>query len=169
MKANDNIWANWSANWFGFFDDYGRPNGYARTYEKLPQFTKFIDSNWRYERIDLLLSYLEGAWSLEDKGWPIFVPCLLCQERLRLHKYHSDAKWLWPNSLSHYVLTHGIRPPDAMVVHIEEHKFCPPSTVFPVRFEALPWPPLRRVGFGSRIWSKFLFLKRGRGVFSSRK
>ncbi len=48
--------------------------------------------------------------------------CRLCPDRLSLGSAeHSDGTYRWPQGFGHYVLLHGVKPPEPFLSHVLSH------------------------------------------------
>lgn len=124
----------WPHDWYGFW------RSPAHDHAELPTIQAATEPAWNPEDKELLLGYLTNA--------PIVISsmsvaaCLLCGAEVPAICYHSDGKWLWPNSLAHYARSHHVVLPGAFVQHIRGRDYCPPteSDLPDLAIRDLPWP-----------------------------
>jgi hypothetical protein len=129
--TKDEIAANWSRNWFGFWGDSEE----GTTPESL---LDFVDPSWVPPDRQRLLNYIENAPCVVAASAG-YAPCFLCSERMEKAAFQSDGLWLWPSHLLHYLKEHAVRLPRRMEDHIRSQNYAVRENL-KVRLDQLPWP-----------------------------
>lgn len=80
-----------------------------------PDVRAFVDSNWNPdERAEVALHLRQGIVARRYMG---FSECRLCGEAVGALEL-SDAVYIWPEGLAHYVEAHDVRLPQRFVDHV---------------------------------------------------
>jgi hypothetical protein len=116
VMATMTLCSDWPHNWWGMWK-----TAEADPFD-LPLFEEVVDATWVPEDLTLLLAYLNASpVSLASGAMPR--DCPLCGETLfNVGSQRSDGLWVWPASLTHYMVRHQVRLPDRMVSHIRERQ-----------------------------------------------
>jgi hypothetical protein len=130
-----NIFSAWKELWFGCWSECGE------RYTNCPSIQSFIDPEWKYESIELLIQYLNSAPIIATTSH-LSIPWAIGEGDYReCVSYRSDGKWLWLDDLDYYIIHHHVRLPDNLIIHIEENKYTPPEQVTE-NLDDLHWPPV---------------------------
>lgn len=126
--------ADWPHRWFGCWREFGR--GFTRC----PSIDEFVDEGWQHPRRGDLVRYLSRAPSVAVTS-RVAIPWARGEGDGRTSVgYRSDGVWLWFDDLDYYVTEQAVRPPDALVAHVEQNRYRPPRRLRVDR-AALDWPP----------------------------
>lgn len=93
-----------------------KPIGYWFSQEEphLPNPKDFVNPYWDITERNAVVAYLRAG----NKG-PAFkgsAPCRLCPERLGSCDMYDDV-YMWPQKTEHYLLKHGVKPPQEFIDH----------------------------------------------------
>jgi hypothetical protein len=135
---------NWRHNWFGFYRLGEKSAGGNYRFSELPDVRGFIDGSWQFHGDANVINYLKSSLRCAAPSLPAHEECVICGQQLPTDRFHWDGKWLWPESLVHYVLVHSLRLPDRMISDLVGRDFVPPKAVGPFQMERLPWPPTQK-------------------------
>lgn len=130
--------ASWPHKWFGCWRECGPEYG------RCPSIEEFVDESWDYGRRDDIVQYLSTAPVVATTSHVAFPWARGPGDDRSSLSYRTDGVWLWLDDLDYYVAEQAVRLPDALVAHIEERDFKPPtdadqSDLSPMD---LPWPPV---------------------------
>jgi hypothetical protein len=113
-----------------------RPVGFwsARDGDGLPDPRLIMSTTWEKNRRDYIAAYLMKGGVLDE------VPpqhCIICGVKCGSRE-RTDGVWRWPESLAHYVITHGVKLPAELVEHMAKSGFEPPRVDVRSLRESLP-------------------------------
>lgn len=74
-----------------------------------------IDETWDERERRIVADYCESAFPVE--AWKGHSTCRLCGCR-NGSTDKSDGAYIWPEGFSHYILAHGVKPPEEFVEHV---------------------------------------------------
>ena len=80
-----------------------------------PDPSAFVDVTWDELERDLVARYLGRGFVV--RAYMGYSPCRVCgcnNGCLEL----SDGVYVWPEGLAHYLVDHGVRPPEPFVSHV---------------------------------------------------
>lgn len=80
-----------------------------------PSPTDFVDPGWDEDDRDQVADYLARGFVI--RAYMGYSPCRICGRdngSLEL----SDGTYVWPEGLAHYLVEHGVRPPEPFVSHV---------------------------------------------------
>src|SRR5262245_32699890 len=122
---NENCWPH---RWFGFWCEEGSQ------FVECPRLRDWTHESWlNDEKVHYATSYLCSAPVVVADG---LERCLLCgQVSSGSIAYRTDGEWYWSDSLTHYVVEHGICLPDALYSRIETANGVPPEQLWIARAE----------------------------------
>lgn len=76
----------------------------------------YVDESWDEEQRNAVILYLDSYDSLY--WWRGSSRCRFCDIR-NGSRCQSDGTYVWPSGFSHYLLEHGVKPPQEFILHVE--------------------------------------------------
>jgi len=84
---------------------------------ELPNTHDFVDHSWTGDERKMVMDYLSGGEVImRFRGMS---RCRVCGE-FNGSTTMSDGTYAWPQGFQHYLLEHGVRPPQEFVDHVRE-------------------------------------------------
>lgn len=94
--------------------------GAAGLPSELPDPREFVDTHWRdtrkgREEWDAVVAHLRGG-RVQDASFG-YSWCRICGRNDNGCKDMTDGTYLWPEGYLHYILEHGVKPPQDLIDH----------------------------------------------------
>lgn len=103
--------------------------GYWRSREvpDLPDPALYVDLEWRRSSPDVMPVWLHLVGAEARISWMGFSWCRLGCRYVNGSQCLSDGRYMWPSGFAHYVMAHGVRPPDEFVRYVLQTRsdLCP--------------------------------------------
>ncbi len=97
---------------------------WKNTSEKFPDITDFISSD-KMKNAEAFAQYLNNGSCIVAS--PGMTKCFLCGAMLGPESINTDGVWIWPSTLSHFVIEHKVHLPAAFSDTIEQKQFIMPD------------------------------------------
>lgn len=78
----------------------------------LPNVLDFVDSSWSGLEKESVIKYLRNGQVV--KRYRGYSNCRIC-EKLNGTTCHGDGTWQWPEGFLHYIIDHGVKPPQEFI------------------------------------------------------
>ena len=96
-----------------------------------PKAYNVISGAWYHEERHLICNYLRKGFTFSKSAGKS--ECLLRCRDIGGNRMLTDGKWLWPESLAHYVEYHWVFLPEDFVIDMKGNNLSIPEIAFSVR------------------------------------
>jgi hypothetical protein len=96
--------------------EIGYWNDANNRFPNLPMPQSFVDIHWDGEERRVVGTYLNAGQELH--AWRGFSHCRICGLTPNGSRCLTDGVYQWPSGFGHYVIAHGVKPPQAFIDHV---------------------------------------------------